>query len=109
MKVAPEKAYSAAIVQALQDLAKLYPENKADYQWLMEDEAASQNPITVGMGLLNTYTGDYGPRKVYVATGQLYYHREGDILIFFYRCLMIFSVSQVPTISGSGLFPLREK
>jgi hypothetical protein len=79
IKEPPAKAYSAAIVQALQDLAKLHPENKANYQWLLEDEAASQNPVTVGPGLLKTYTGNYGPRKVYVDSGQLYYHREGDI------------------------------
>jgi hypothetical protein len=42
-------------------------------------EAASQNPVTVGLGLLKTYAGNYGPRKVYVDAGQLYYHREGDI------------------------------
>ena len=79
IRVAPEKAYSAAVVQALQDLAKRHPENKAEYQWLVEDEQASQNPVTVGPGVFKAYSGNYGPRKLYIANGQLYYHREGDI------------------------------
>jgi len=52
------------------------PGRQAELKWAIEGKEALLNPTRVELGELQAYVGQYGPRKVWVESGKLYYQRE---------------------------------
>lgn len=78
IRVDPADALHAARVSLLQELARLYPDRKAEYQWLLEDEQVAATPVAVGDKEMKACTGSYGQYSIYMQDHRLYYHRTGD-------------------------------
>lgn len=72
-----EKALDVAQMMALQAIAEKTDDlqKKERLQWAAEALAARVNPIAMDENLLRQYEGTYGPRKVWVENGALYYQR----------------------------------
>ncbi|UCH82859.1 MAG: S41 family peptidase [Candidatus Latescibacterota bacterium] len=52
-------------------------EFKSRLQWARLDLESRLNPIEMSRNEMEMYVGSYGPRRVYVEDGSLYYQREG--------------------------------
>jgi hypothetical protein len=75
--VDPAKALDVAHMMALQALSEKAPEmqKKERLQWAAEVIAARVNPLQLDESKLSAYVGTYGPRKVWLENGTLYYRR----------------------------------
>jgi hypothetical protein len=78
IEVSQEKALDVAHLQALEKLVKKTedPGRKTQLQWAVDGKKIILNPVTVEMSQLQAYVGQYGPRKIWIEDGQLYYQRE---------------------------------
>ncbi|MCP5105894.1 MAG: S41 family peptidase, partial [bacterium] len=78
IKVSRDKALVTARVTAVKKLAEKEkdPQFKAYYQWHYEAYNAELNPVTINKKVLQSYTGTYGPRKLTLEGGSLFYQRE---------------------------------
>jgi hypothetical protein len=78
MEVPQEKALDVAHLEALKKLSKKVedPNRIAKIKWALEGKETALNPVTIEVGELQKYAGQYGPRKIWVEGGQLYYQRE---------------------------------
>jgi CubicO group peptidase (beta-lactamase class C family) len=72
-------AYEDAIAAYHSALA-LAPDGDAARRiaWIEERIAARDTPVSVPEATLRRYAGDYGPRRVRLRAGTLYYRREGN-------------------------------
>lgn len=69
--VAQEKALEAIGVKATD------PDVKAETTWMRESLAAQRTPFPVDAAALPSYVGTYGPRRITLEAGVLWYQREG--------------------------------
>jgi hypothetical protein len=76
--VPQEQALDVAHLEALKKLMEKTedPDQQAKYQWAIDGKQVMLNPVAVEEGQLQAYVGQYGPRKIWVENGQLYYQRE---------------------------------
>ena len=78
IEVSQEKALDVAHLEALKKLVEKIedPDRKAQLQWAIDGKKIILNPVTVEMSQLQAYVGQYGPRKIWIEDGDLYYQRE---------------------------------
>lgn len=76
--VPTEQALDAARADALRKLMESEEDEQiaAGYKWGLEDLENRLNPIELSKRQMKEYAGAYGPRKVYIEDGVLYYHRD---------------------------------
>jgi hypothetical protein len=76
--VPQEQALDVAYMEALKKLEQKTedPDRKAQFKWIIEGLQIKLNPVTVPESQLNAYVGQYGPRKIWIEEGNLYYQRE---------------------------------
>jgi hypothetical protein len=79
VKVPAAQALGRARLLALEKLAAKEKDKRiqATYQWALDGLKAELQPAAVSVETMKTYAGDYGPRKVLLEDGSLYYQREG--------------------------------
>jgi len=73
-----EQALDAARADALRKLIEK-EENKefaARYEWSLTDLESRMHPIEISKKRMRQYVGTYGPRRIFVENGKLYYQRE---------------------------------
>ncbi|KPL02437.1 MAG: hypothetical protein AMJ90_05825 [candidate division Zixibacteria bacterium SM23_73_2] len=80
IKVPADEAFEVAHFEALK---KLYDkckdeERKEELDWHISRLNALRNPVTVDASVLQEYAGVYGPRKITLENGVLYYQREDN-------------------------------
>ncbi len=80
VEVDPAKALDVGHMMALQAIAEKTDnlQKKERLQWVAEALAARVNPVSLDENTLRQYEGTYGPRKVWVENGALYYQRESN-------------------------------
>ncbi len=78
IEVPQEKALDVAHLEALNKLVEKEkdPDRKTQLQWAIDGKKTILNPVTVEIAKLQTYVGRYGPRKIWIEDGELYYQRE---------------------------------
>jgi hypothetical protein len=78
IEVPQEKALDVAHLEALKKLSEKEedPDRLAQINWAMEGKQIALNPVKVEASELRKYVGQYGPRKIWVEGGELYYQRE---------------------------------
>lgn len=79
IKVTSDQALIVARTEALKKLMENEKDDgkKKQFAWGIAGLEAERNPITVDEKTLQTYVGEYGPRKVMFENGNLFYQREG--------------------------------
>lgn len=80
VEVDPAKALDVGHMMALQAIAEKTKDlqKKERLQWAAETLAARINPVVMDENALRQFEGQYGPRKVWVENGALYYQRESN-------------------------------
>jgi hypothetical protein len=75
--VPQEQALDVAHLEALKKLMEKNedPDRQAKYQWAIDGKQVKLNPVTVEESQLQAYVGQYGPRKIWIQNGELYYQR----------------------------------
>ena len=78
VKVPAAQALAQAHLLALEKLAakEKDPGVKGAYQWALDGIKAELNPGTVAAERRESYVGNYGPRKITLENGILFYQRE---------------------------------
>jgi len=78
VKTSRDNAFATAYSMALDSLMKTEGnENiQAELQWAYEGLKAELEPVKIDEGTLKKYAGTYGPRKITLEDGSLYYQRE---------------------------------
>ncbi len=78
VKVPADQALDKAKMMALENLLKTEKEERYKnlYEWQLEGLKAKLKPVTISSKLMETYSGVYGPRKISIQDGQLFYQRE---------------------------------
>jgi len=78
IEVPEEKALTVAHSEALKKLLEKTedPHQQAELKWAVDGLQIQFEPITVETGKLSAYAGQYGPRKIAIEDGVLYYQRE---------------------------------
>ncbi len=78
IEVPQEKALDVAHLRALEKLLEKAkdPKRQAELKWAIEGKKILLNPVTIEKGKLKVYVGEYGPRKISIENGDLYYQRE---------------------------------
>jgi hypothetical protein len=73
------QALDAAHADALRKLLEKAadPRDAAPYRWALAEVEARLTPYELPAGKLDEYAGTFGPRRIYVEDGALYYQREG--------------------------------
>lgn len=77
IEVPQEKALDVAHMEAIKELLKKAddPDVKHQLNWAIEGKKTVLEPYTPPEGVLQDYVGVYGPRRLWVEEGQLYYQR----------------------------------
>ncbi len=78
IKVPQEKALDVAHLKALEKLLEKTkdPKRESELKWAIEGKKVSLNPVKIEEKNLQIYAGQYGPRKISMENGDLYYQRE---------------------------------
>jgi hypothetical protein len=78
IEVPQEKALDIAHLKALEKLLEKAkdPKHQAELKWAIEGKNVLLNPINIEEKKLKVYAGQYGPRKISIENGELYYQRE---------------------------------
>jgi hypothetical protein len=78
VKVPADKALDTALVMALEQLSGKETEARFQqyYRWHLETQQAKLHPVTPSESDLQAYVGSYGPRRITLVDGVLYYQRE---------------------------------
>lgn len=66
-----------ASYEKARELSPDAPDRKRQIGWAREASAALRNPVAVPAETLQRSTGSYGPRRILLEGGQLFYQREG--------------------------------
>jgi len=76
--VPAEQALEAAHADALRKLIEAEEDEQivAAYQWGLTDLESRLNPIEISSKQMKQYVGQYGPRRIFIEDGVLYYQRE---------------------------------
>jgi len=67
-------------IQSLEAALKIYeghPLAARGLQWAKEALNAEKNPVILSAAELHKFAGDYGPRRIRLREGRLYYQRDG--------------------------------
>lgn len=77
--VPADEALDVAYIEALKRLKDRTtdPDETAALSWAIDGLEAKRNPVTVDPSTLERYVGSYGPRRLFVEGGRLFYQREG--------------------------------
>ncbi|KPL02438.1 MAG: hypothetical protein AMJ90_05830 [candidate division Zixibacteria bacterium SM23_73_2] len=80
IKVPADEALEVAHFEALKKLQDKCKdeERKGELDWYIARLNALRNPVTVDASVLQEYVGVYGPRKITLENGFLYYQREDN-------------------------------
>jgi hypothetical protein len=78
IEVPQEKALDVAHLKALEKLLEKAkdPKREAEIKWAIEGKKVLLNPVKIEEKKLKAYVGLYGPRKIWMENGDLYYQRE---------------------------------
>ena len=78
ISVSSEKAFDVAYAEALDNLYKNATEGieKFRIEWVKKELDAKLNPIILNTKTKKRYVGTYGPRKIFLGNGILFYQRE---------------------------------
>jgi hypothetical protein len=78
IEVPQEQALDVAHLEALKKLEQKTddPDRQAELKWAIDGKNVKLNPITVEVTKLRKYEGQYGPRRIWVEDGKLYYQRK---------------------------------
>jgi hypothetical protein len=76
--VPADQALDAAHADALGKLidAEEDEQVKAHFEWAMRDIDTRLNPVEISKKEMEQYVGRYGPRRIFIDDGALYYQRE---------------------------------
>jgi hypothetical protein len=76
--VPADEALEVAQIEALKVLrdAAETPAERAPLEWALSGLEAKRNPVALDKGEMKRYVGSYGPRKIHLEDGELYYQRE---------------------------------
>ncbi len=76
--VPAEQALEAAHADALKKLIEKEEDEqfKAGLEWALKDLDCRLNPIELPTKQMKMYVGSYGPRRIFIKDGSLYYQRE---------------------------------
>jgi len=76
--VPAEQALETAHAEALRKLsaAEQDSEIKAGYEWALQDVEGRLTPVNITGKQMKNYTGVFGPRRVFIEGGELWYQRE---------------------------------
>ena len=78
IEVPADEALITAKIKAIEKLLDKSKEGeKFQYKWALAGLKASQETTTINEATLKSYTGSYGPRKITLEDGKLYYQRDG--------------------------------
>jgi CubicO group peptidase (beta-lactamase class C family) len=66
-----------ASYQKAHELSSKTPDRKREINWAWEASEALRKPISLPAGTLERYAGSYGPRRILLEEGHLFYQREG--------------------------------
>jgi len=78
VEVNPKDALTLAHKKALNALSEATPgEGGFKYRWYIQRLKAQSSPIKLEDEVLASYIGVYGPRKISLENGDLYYQRQG--------------------------------
>jgi retinol-binding protein 3 len=77
--VPADEALDVAYLEALKKIEERTTdaEEAASLSWAIDGLESKRHPASVDPPTLERYAGSYGPRKLYVEDGRLYYQREG--------------------------------
>jgi hypothetical protein len=80
IEVKSSEALDVAKITAIENLLKKADDERSKflYQWSLDGMKALQNPVSMDKKTMESYTGTYGPRKISMKNGKLYYQREGN-------------------------------
>jgi len=78
-EVTREQALDKAILLAYEKLAakEVSPIFKTVYQWALEEMKAKEHPTILDKATMESYTGTFGQRTLFIENDELYYQREG--------------------------------
>ena len=78
IKVPADEALIVARIEATKQLTEYTQDEmlKRQYEWSLTGLEAERNPVHLSNDALEVYAGTYGPRKIWVEDGSLYYQRE---------------------------------
>ena len=78
VKVARDKAMETAYMLALEKRLEKEEDKeiRQSVEWTINGLKAKQNPVKIDEKTLKLYVGVYGPRKITLENGELYYQRE---------------------------------
>ncbi|MBU8921157.1 MAG: S41 family peptidase [Bacteroidales bacterium] len=76
--VPADQALDAAYADALAKQIADEPNERARvlYEWALQDLEGRLNPMEITRKQMKKYTGSFGPRKIFVENGKLWYQRE---------------------------------
>ncbi len=76
--VPSDKALDAAQADALRKLVEMEqnPRARTSYEWSLFEIESRLNPVTLTGREMKRFTGTFGPRRVFMEDGKLYYQRE---------------------------------
>ena len=78
IEVSADKALVTAQIHAMEkQLAEADGKLKLQIEWALEGLQAEQNQVELSNKMLKACVGTYGPRKIIMEDGQLYYQRDG--------------------------------
>jgi len=78
IKVPADEALTVAQIEAIKKLIE-NPQNeprKPQLEWVLKYLEVQRNPVKLSEKVLKDYVGVYGPRKIWVEKGTLFYKRE---------------------------------
>ena len=79
MVVPAEDAFDVAYLDALKKLEKAAEmEDKFALSWAIRGLEVSSKPVILTKDEMKPYTGEYGPRKVWIEDGKMWYERENN-------------------------------
>ena len=71
------EAIQIAQIKAIEKLATSTPDNR-QYLWQLDGLKGRLYPAQIAIETLKDYVGKYGPRKIFIEDGSLYFQREGS-------------------------------
>jgi hypothetical protein len=74
-----DNAFDLAYAMAIDTLyqSEIDQDRRFGLEWAKRELDAKLNPTSLAEHVIREYTGQYGPRKIFIDKGLLYYQREG--------------------------------
>lgn len=78
IQVPQEKALDVAHLEALKKLVEKTEDadRQVQFKWAIEGKKIKLNPVTIELSQLRKCEGQYGPRRIWIEDGEIYYQRE---------------------------------